>query len=329
MLAPSLPYPPLALANRVGSLEHADEPMAYYDEIGRRTRDEILSRLPDDWSFAGKSVLDFGCGAGRTLRHFAAEAAEAEIWGCDLDEPSVRWLQDNLCPPFQVFLNDEDPPLGPDDSSFDLVWGISVFTHLSDNWSSWLVELHRILDSKGLLYLTFMGRGMSQIVAGEPWDEDQTGMNVLKYGQSWDLGGPMVIHSPWWIEEHWGRGFEILSLSQDGFACPPSTGHGSVLMRKRDVPVTPELFEQVNPGNPRELLALMHNVAQLKAESQTLRTESGHFNSLLSQNVVQREQLEAQLVDLQRRLEAVEGSRSWALTRPMRSIAHRVRAAKR
>lgn len=330
MLGPlPLPYPPLELANRVGSLEQATEPLEYYDEIGRRTRAEIIERLPREWSFAGKRMLDFGCGAGRTLRHFAQEAAESEVCGCDLDEPSIRWLSDHLCPPFRVFLNEQEPPLDQATSSFDLIWGISVFTHLTDSWSRWLVELHRILSTDGLLYLTFMGSGMSEIITGESWDEDKIGMNVLKYGQGWDLGGPMVMHSPWWIEEHWGRGFEIVSLSPDGFACEPSIGHGSVLMRKRDVPVSQELFERMTPGDARESCALAHSVKQLHSECAVLRKESGHFNSLLSQSVEQGQLLEAQVGELGRRLAILESSRSWRLTRPLRSIAHRFRVATR
>lgn len=328
MSSAPLPHPPLELANRVGSLEQAADPMAYYDEIGLRTRGEIVDRLPRDWSFAGKRVLDFGCGAGRTLRHFSAETAEAQVWGCDMDEPSIRWLEGHLCPPFQVFLNNEDPPLDQPSSSFDLIWGISVFTHLTDSWSAWLVELHRVLNTDGLLYLTFMGSGMSEIITGEPWDEAKIGMNVLKYGQSWDLGGPMVMHSPWWIEEHWGRGFEIVSLTPEGFASGASIGHGSVLMRKRDVAVSGELFEEPIPGDARETHALSHAVTQLYDEALALRNESGHFNSQLESSAEQRQSLEAQIVDLTGRLSMLETSHSWRLTRPLRSIAHRIRVAR-
>jgi SAM-dependent methyltransferase len=329
VVAPRLPYPPLELANRVGSLEEADQPMEYYDELGRLTRSEIVDRLPPDWSFADKRILDFGCGAGRTLRHFVAETADSEVWGCDIDEPSIRWLSAELCPPFHVFRNGQEPPLDQRSSSFDLIWGISVFTHLTDNWSRWLVELHRILRTDGLIYLTFMGSGMSQIITGDAWDADMVGMNVLKHGQSWDLGGPMVMHSPWWIEEHWGRGFEVLSLSPDGFACEPSMGHGSVLMRKREVTVTSDTFEHIEPGDRRESLALTHNIKQLQAECAGLRDESGYFNSLLNQSLEHRRALEAQIADLNARLATLENSRSWWLTRPLRSIAHQIRVARR
>ena len=56
---------------------------------GRATRLEILERLPESWSFAGRRVLDFGCGAGRTLRHFVTEAEVGEFHGCDIDGPSI------------------------------------------------------------------------------------------------------------------------------------------------------------------------------------------------------------------------------------------------
>ena len=326
---PTFPYPPLELANRVGSLEGATEPMKYYDEIGLRAYTEIVGRLPPDWTFAGKRILDFGCGAGRTLRHFATEASNADAWGCDIDEHSIRWLDEHLCPPFHVFLNGPEPPLDQPSTSFDLIWGVSVFTHLTDSWSHWLVELHRLLKTNGLLYLTFMGSGTSQLIAGEPWDENKVGMNVLKYGQSWDLGGPMVMHSPWWIEEHWGRAFEIISLSPDGFGSDPSFGHGSVLMRKRDQTIDAEILEQIAPGDTREAVALAHNVKQLRAEAVDLRRECSHVNSLLRESLEHKQALEAEIADLNGRLSILENSRSWNLTRPLRSVAQRVRLATR
>src|SRR5207244_8192708 len=156
----TIPFPPLDLANRVGSLAEADEPVALYEELGSAAKATIASVLPEDWSFESKRVLDFGCGAGRTLRHYLDEASNCRVfYGCDIDEPSIVWLREHLSPPFQVFVNGELPPLPLPNASLDLVYAVSVFTHLTDNWSDWLLELHRVLDDEGLLIATFIGPG--------------------------------------------------------------------------------------------------------------------------------------------------------------------------
>src|SRR3954467_11950961 len=184
MNAEGLPVPPTAFQQRVGEL--SEEPDSY-ERWGAIGHDLVVQALPDDWSWEGKRVLDFGCGAGRTLRHFAPEAEVAEFWGSDIDAESIAWVDGNLSPPFNVFVNGVAPPLDQPDEHFDLIWCVSVFTHLTDLWSEWLLELRRVLKPGGLFVCTFMGEGMSEFIAGEPWDEDRVGMNVLKNGQSWDL----------------------------------------------------------------------------------------------------------------------------------------------
>jgi hypothetical protein len=57
-----LPLPPLDIAGHAGPLDHTD-PYGGYERIGRLCRDAIVSRLPADWSWEGRSALDFGCGA--------------------------------------------------------------------------------------------------------------------------------------------------------------------------------------------------------------------------------------------------------------------------
>ena len=263
-----------------------------FEVFGRRFRDTILDLLPPDWRFDGKRVLDFGCGSGRVLRHFLDEAEVAELHGCDIDAGSIAWLEETLSPPLQVFRNGEEPGLPLPDDHFDLIWATSVFSVLTDTWSGWACELHRVLREGGLLLATFVGEGGSEFVAREPWDDNRIGMNVLAYAASWDIGGPMVLHSPWWIREHWGRAFDIVELR-------PRTewGEGVVLMRKRDVTVTPEDLERTDPSDEREVRALRHNVSQLHAEG--VRVMEVHAAQL----------------------RALEESRSWRLTRPMRNAA--------
>jgi SAM-dependent methyltransferase len=147
-----LPLPPHALASRVYAVNGGDDPDAAYLELGAQTKRQIVGLLPDGWSFEGKRVLDFGSGAGRTLRHFADEAETAEFWGCDIDAPSIEWMQKSLCPPFHARQTISVPPLALEHGSFDLIYAVSVFTHLTDHSTRWLLE--RTLTPHGLLSLS-------------------------------------------------------------------------------------------------------------------------------------------------------------------------------
>jgi SAM-dependent methyltransferase len=316
MIAPvaeRTPIPPLELAHRVGSVEHAEDPLELYEMLGRETRDQILSMLPGDWSMEGKRVLDFGCGAGRTLRHFLSDASQAEFWGCDIDTPSVDWLKQNLSPPLHVFRNPPQPPISRPNGYFDLVYAISVFTHLTDTWSEWLLDLHRVLGEGGLLITTYMGEGMSEQIAGEPWQEDRVGMNVLRAWQSWDQGGPSVLHSDWWIRAHWSRAFEILEVQHRPQMGGELGRHAWVLMRRLPGEPTPDELERLEPDEPREIEALRHNIRQLQAEGRSFHDAA-------------EEQLDAQRRHASEELGIVrdgyEESASWRITKPLRIAKH-------
>jgi SAM-dependent methyltransferase len=254
------PYPPFELANRVASLP-SDDLQGYinYEMFGRLLRSELLRILPDDYALGGRRLLDFGCGAGRTLRHFMAEAEQGEVWGVDIDAPSIDWMEEHLCPPLKVLRAEPAPPLPFEPGSFDLIWAISVFTHLTDQSLPWLAELHRILDVGGLLVASYMGEWNSEVTAGEQWDPDSIGFNVLQHDRPWDAGGPMALMSDWWVREHWGRAFEFSGVTAPVFK------QTWVLLRKRDVEISAEDLAAPS-DDPREIDALRHNVAQLQAE---------------------------------------------------------------
>lgn len=57
-----VPLAPPALRHRVGGIGN-------YEQVGSLVRDDLIELLPPDWSFESKRILDFGCGAGRVLRH--------------------------------------------------------------------------------------------------------------------------------------------------------------------------------------------------------------------------------------------------------------------
>lgn len=321
---------------RVGTLTEADDKEEQYDAIGAAARTSILRLLDGHLSFDGASVLDFGCGAGRTLRHFLAEAATAEIVGCDIDGPSVEWVTEHLCPPLaRAVRSDPEPPLPFDDGSFDLVYAVSVFTHLSSSWAAWLLELRRILVPGGLLVATFIGEGAAEAITGEPYQAETVGMGVWNEGQSWKLGGPMVVHSPWWIEERWGRAFELLAVEPAGFTGTAGHGHGVVLGRNDGRPV--ELGDLATPRDltAAEAFALHHEAARRTRDVGEIRRRYDHVEHELAVARTEVDRLTVEREDAERRASAaaarvvdVEASHSWKVTAPLRAVGDRLRATR-
>lgn len=269
-----LPIPPRELLARTGDRhdDRSDEWVRdFYERSGRARRMGIQRALPRDFTFEGAQVLDFGCGAGRVLRQFAREAESGEYWGCDLYEPTISWLKGNLEPPFRFYIS-EGRPLPHPDEHFDLVYAISVFTHITDDWPEWMLELHRILKPGGFLLATFIGPRLWERSLKRQVDEDDLGMAMLRLGQSYETtSGPLVLHSPWWVRAHWGRAFDVETLWPHGFAWPrrhgetqeevdrrlwaAKPGHGVFVGRKRAGAFTAEDLERDEPGEQREARA--------------------------------------------------------------------------
>jgi SAM-dependent methyltransferase len=290
--------------------------------LGPETKTAIVDLLGHGWSWEGKRVLDFGCGAGRTLRHFMDEARQAEIWGIDIDAESVELLRETVCPPLHVMQSGYWPPIDLESGSFDLIWSISVFTHLTDNSIPWMLELHRLLKPNGLAILTYMGRFTAEFLAGEEWDEDRVGMNVLRHNHPASDGGPMVLMSDWWMREHWGRAFEVLEIAQVHKQSWP-------LLRKRDVELS---FEDIARPSacPREYAAVRHNLLQAQREIEALQRQAR--DDLAAAEQAAQEALEKQRREFEQRLAEVDRSYteslSWRLTQPLRGGAAFLRRRK-
>lgn len=102
----------------------------------------------------GDRILDFGCGAGRLIRHLRDLASSCEIWGADISAEHIYWCRHHLSPPFHFLTSTRLPHLPFADASFRLIYAGSVFTHIDDLADAWLLELGRLLRPDGRLYLT-------------------------------------------------------------------------------------------------------------------------------------------------------------------------------
>ena len=139
-----------------------------------------------------------------------------------------RVIREHLALGERAFQTAVWPPIAQPDASFELIYAFSVFTHLVDSWSAWLLELHRMLSDDGLLIVTVFGPGQSAF-GEEPVAEASTGMNVL-------------------------------------YPSPPLFGQGVLVLRKRPGVYTSEELERPEPAEPREISALRQNVSSLRRE---------------------------------------------------------------
>lgn len=105
-----------------------------------------------------KRILDWGCGPGRIIRHLPnVIGGNCEYFGTDYNEKSIDWCSKNL-PNIQFNKNSLNAQLPYDDNFIDIIYGISIFTHLSEQLHyDWYNELYRVLKPNGILFLTTQG----------------------------------------------------------------------------------------------------------------------------------------------------------------------------
>jgi SAM-dependent methyltransferase len=102
------------------------------------------------------AVLDFGCGAGRVMRHWA-DLVGPSFHGADSNPRLIAWCRRHL--PFASYeINRLDQGLEAADASFDVIYAFSVFTHMAPaRQEAWMAELRRVLRPGGFLLVTLHG----------------------------------------------------------------------------------------------------------------------------------------------------------------------------
>ena len=118
-------------------------------EIREWTKDYLPEPMP--------VVLDWGCGAGRIIRHLPLVYPSAVFYGCDSNEERIQWNKTHI-PGISFTTVNSFIPTPYSNSIFDLVYGMSVLTHIdTDQQVDWIYELARILKKDGVLLLSTQG----------------------------------------------------------------------------------------------------------------------------------------------------------------------------
>ena len=180
-------------------------------------------------SYGGKalnqfhSILDWGAGVGRVARHVRDHfASDAELWCVDVDgvnvEEAKNFVKNSICKPIPFY-----PPTDLPTDYFEFVYGISVFTHLSECAQEvWLQELKRVSRSGALLIMSVKNefaainssanngsllRDLLLLGISDRWLDGNLGQQLDR--KSYYRG---TMHLTQYVREQWSRHFEIVDI---------------------------------------------------------------------------------------------------------------------
>jgi SAM-dependent methyltransferase len=215
------PLPPRRLMVRVAGTADAD----WFLRSGHAAYDAIAAHVP---LAEIDSVLDFGCGCGRVTRYW--QDFGGRVAGTDLSGDAVDWCRTNL--PFARFEpNKLAPPLAFDDESFDLVYALSVFTHLTaDLQLAWRDELRRVLRPGGFLLVTTHGRSYVPRLDEDERTRFDRGELVVRWADVAGTNLCSAYHPEAYLRDTFAGGFAFRELEPEGARGNPT--QDLVLLRK-------------------------------------------------------------------------------------------------
>jgi ubiquinone/menaquinone biosynthesis C-methylase UbiE len=163
-----------------------------------------------------EAILDFGCGCGRVTRYWKSIHGP-HIYGTDYNPELIRWCKRKLGSVAQFQINQPNPPLDYSCNQFDLVYAISVFTHMSkQSQIAWIKELTRIVKPGKFLFITL--HGQSRFFELEPEEQRlfKSGQMVVK-----QIGDPNsnnfgAYHPYEYVINYLAAGFEVIDFIPQG-----------------------------------------------------------------------------------------------------------------
>lgn len=229
------PVPPAKLRWRVvGSLNEAG-----YMKGGKITAQSIqdLCKIAGRDFYSFTDILDFGSGCGRVIQNFRHRPSSCTLYATDIDPDLVNWGKSNL-PDIQWSVNGYEPPLPFNDNLFDLIYGVSVFTHLDEDFQhAWLRELHRVTRPGASLILSVQGEytmGWLRKDRSYSNEVDERGFLFVSLSKGrLKLDGlpdfyQAAYHTKEYIYNEWSSYFEIVDYIERGM----SNVQDAVVLRK-------------------------------------------------------------------------------------------------
>jgi ubiquinone/menaquinone biosynthesis C-methylase UbiE len=228
-----IPVPPAKLRYRVHGRLDKESFLRIGEVLAQNIRDLCATVDRDIYSF--EHVLDFGCGSGRVLRNFKEAPASCHLYGTDIDSELISWCGKHL-PHVQWSTNNYQPPLHFADSTFDLIYAISVFTHLDEELQhSWLRELRRIAKPGAIIILTVHGEHcINELAAAYQSQVHSNGFMFLTGATGWLKLDKLpdfyqtAYHTQEYINSKWSAYFDVVRYVKRGI----NSHQDAVVLRK-------------------------------------------------------------------------------------------------
>lgn len=148
---------------------------------GKKSAYWIKERTEKYIDFNQKTILDWGCGPARILRHLPEVInGNCKFYGTDYNKSTIDWCQQHI-PNIKFSHNQLSPPLPFSAATFDLIYGISIFTHLSaEKHYQWFEELNRITKRNGIILLTTAGAAFKENMTNSEQRKFDEGLLVTR-----------------------------------------------------------------------------------------------------------------------------------------------------
>ena len=232
----SIPLPDSLRMQRV----HGNDKAATFRSVGFsvfKTMENVLQAKFGRGYSGFPRVLDWGCGSGRVTRYFARHP-NLRVTGIDIDPDNIGWCREQM--PFARFQTTPlHPPTGLPAASFDLLIGISIFTHLKEREHFlWLEELRRLAAPGAVLLMSIHGGIAACFSHLAPNTLRQWRKAGLFDSGACELPGVKLdeadyyrstYHTPDYVRKHWSKYFKIVDILPDHIGVQQDL----VVMRRR------------------------------------------------------------------------------------------------
>ncbi|MCP5416037.1 MAG: class I SAM-dependent methyltransferase [Chromatiaceae bacterium] len=244
---------------RIGS-NNWEEFVAQGERISKSIYEEMATFYPD--GMKAKRILDFGCGVGRVILplHFNYDL---DIHGCDIDRTAIEYLS-KVVPGSDIYVNNFEPPLKYADGYFDVVYSVSIWTHLNPRLQAiWLNEIQRVTKPGGLVLISTAGFNSLRIRHEKKWElwqglskNELKSKGIVYYEYPWlhsrsndfpgvteSYGGSM--HTPQYIRKEWSKYFNVVATKE---ACISNSQDLTIMTNMRKTPDAANSQKNVSPA---------------------------------------------------------------------------------